>query len=280
MSRSTRQASRRSARSKGGSKRGTKTAPSLLQRAVGLSDAGTRPARPSVLWKGRSASTKTLFSGAMRHSRFVRVMKVVLPIAAFAIVAGLALFGASYKADDELTVTFTQSPKLKEDRRMVAPVFTGTTARGQPFEVTADSAQRQEANPDQVLLDTLKASLGLTEVSGVLITADKGLLDLDKQTMQVMGDIIARTDDGYVFHTEKVFIDIDRQAARGDMPIKGHGPAGELEAARFELQEGGEILRFEGGVTLTIKPDALERDREQASSATEAPLTRVAEHGR
>jgi hypothetical protein len=39
----------------------------------------------------------------------------------------------------------------------------------------------------------------------------------------------------------------------GSEPIVGAGPSGTLSADRFEFEDGGQILRFEGRVRVTLQ---------------------------
>ena len=41
----------------------------------------------------------------------------------------------------------------------------------------------------------------------------------------------------------------------GDRPVSGAGPAGTLAADRFEIRDGGDVLRFEGRVKVTVQPE-------------------------
>ncbi len=197
------------------------------------------------------------FRGAQRYSQFVRAMKVMLPIAAFAIVGVVVSYALLYDTDDELTVTFAASPTLKDDRRMMNPTFSARTQDGGLFEVTAETAERSIDNPSRVLLGALKADLTALDGGKVALTADTGILNLDEQQVVLDGSISVFSDEGYEFHTERVVVDLEQQSIQGDAPVEGTGPMGAVAAERFWVGEGGTRVRFEGGVRMSVDPAPL-----------------------
>lgn len=208
-------------------------------------------------------SPKT-FEGARRHSRFVRLMKLVLPLAAFAIAAALGVLMVIYQPDDSMTVTFSDSPTLQNDRRMLQPTFSGSLPDGQDFRLHAESAEHSPDSTTRVMLTSLNGEMRLKDETGVTLQSARGLLELDDHRVSLFGDVTVRSDHGYVLRTEKVLVNIEEHSVQGDQPVEAEGPMGTVRADRFLVENNGETVRFEGSVVMTIRPDAVDTAMDQA----------------
>lgn len=241
--------------------------------AVKAETAGPSPDRQRGMRgrKARRVPSMGAFRGAKRYSRFVRLMKLVLPVVAFGILVAVGIFSAVYEADDELTVTFTESPTLKDDRRMMRPRFTGQTADGRSYQVTAQSAERSEENASEIMLSGLEALMDLEDGSKAVLVADRGLLNLENQMVSVAGDVTFSSDEGYELRTESVLMDMEQRSVEGNEPVSGISPMGTVRANRFSVSEGGRVVRFEGGVVLLVDPAAVE-ERKDAQSPSALDL--------
>ncbi len=201
---------------------------------------------------------QTAFTGAARYSRFVLLMKLLLPLSAFSIIALTVFFSATYEVNDELTVTFANSPTLKDDRRMLAPTFSGVNKDGKPFKVTAATAEREVGNPRTILLTTIAATIGTAAADSIELSATHGTLDTDRQVMTLSDDVTFAALGGYTFHTRTVAVDLDKESVTGTTPVTGTGPLGKLTADHFEVAPGWQTVTFGGGVTVLVEPDSLE----------------------
>jgi len=191
---------------------------------------------------------------AERYSHFVRTMKVVLPLSAFAIVAASMLFVLLYDADDALTVSFTSIERLDNDLRMVNPRFSGVDEERRPFLVTAAAAVQDAADPRTVTLETIQADMNLSELTWVSVQANEGVLDTEAEILQLEGDISVFSDSGYEFHTDRAQVRFDTRSVLSDSEVNAHGPLGTIRADAFSAGNAGENIRFDGNVRMLIYP--------------------------
>ena len=91
-------------------------------------------------------------------------------------------------------------------------------------------------------------------LSGRIFTAREGVYRRSAERLQLSGEIELTSSDGYRFETERARIDLAKGTVIGSRPVRGTGPAGDLEASRFEIREGGDVLRFGGRVKVTLQP--------------------------
>ncbi len=211
--------------------------------------------------QARQAPQKA-FTGAVRYSRFVMVMKLVLPLTAFAVVVLTVFLGTSYETKDELTVTFSASPVPQDDRRMIRPTFTGTSQDGHHFEIMAQTAERDPQSPNQILLSDLSAVLAAqaeetTSETDLRLTAERGRLDTDEQIVTLFDNVSVRSNTGYILRMDRVAIDLDTQSARSESPVEGSGPIGDIASEQVAVSEGWQTVVFSGNVRVTIEPSRL-----------------------
>jgi lipopolysaccharide export system protein LptC len=140
-----------------------------------------------------------------------------------------------------------------EVMRMHQPRYVGQTKDAEPFELTAASASLDPISPNLVHLEQLAADV----VQGrrdLRIAAAAGIYDRDQESVDLSGGIELTTSDGFRFETPSASLNLDRGHVLGREPIAGAGPAGTLSAQRFEFENGGEVLRFNGRVRVTWQP--------------------------
>jgi lipopolysaccharide export system protein LptC len=91
---------------------------------------------------------------------------------------------------------------------------------------------------------------------GVHLLAASGIYDRASEDVELAGGIEVTTSDGYRFETPSAMVNLERGRVVGRQPIEGSGPSGTIAAKRFEFRDGGEVLRFNGRVRVTLNPRA------------------------
>jgi lipopolysaccharide export system protein LptC len=138
--------------------------------------------------------------------------------------------------------------------RMHGPRYVGQTKDAEPFELTAASAYLDSSRPDRVHLEQLAADIDARGRRDFRVVAVSGIYDRERERLNLNGGIELTTSDGYRFQTQSATLSLDRSRVVGRKPIAGSGPGGSLSADRFEFEDGGRVLRFEGRVRVTLQP--------------------------
>jgi lipopolysaccharide export system protein LptC len=138
--------------------------------------------------------------------------------------------------------------------RMHQPRYVGQTRNAEPFELTAASASLDPLRPSRVHLDQLAAEIDARGQRDFRLLAAAGIYDRDQERLDLSDGIQVTTSDGYRFRTPSATVNLERARVVGREPIAGEGPSGTLAADRFEFEDGGEILRFQGRVRVTLQP--------------------------
>lgn len=207
--------------------------------------------RPLDGWERRARPSA---DGTVGYSRFVRIMKVMLPLIAFSLIVLVVIYSATGGERNKVQVTFEDVGEVDKDRQLVAPKLTGTDGRGQPFTVTAKGATQMPGKARRMVFDNVVADVTMQDKSWVQVDAKVGNLDVEAKTLDLTDSINIFSDKGYECHTAAARYDFGLGLLKGDSPINCQGPLGLISAKKFEgLREPG-IMRFTGGVSTTYFP--------------------------
>nr|CAX84186.1 conserved uncharacterized protein [uncultured bacterium] len=192
-----------------------------------------------------------------RYTRFVGMMKVLLPAVA-ALVLGLVLIWPQIVGRDErFRVSFSNiNAKDVDTLSMVNARYFGTDTNNQPFSVTADMANEASRGAKAVELESPKADIMTHDGQWLALSADNGLYSQPSSTLDLLGNVNLFHDKGYEIHTTSAQADLKMGAASGDDPVRGQGPFGALTAEGFRLYDKGSRIVFTGKSHLVLDPKA------------------------
>ncbi|MFQ5957944.1 MAG: LPS export ABC transporter periplasmic protein LptC [Alphaproteobacteria bacterium] len=192
-----------------------------------------------------------------RYSRFVGLMKVVLPMSAAALAALVVAWPYLEGRDSGMPLSFANVEATTAEALFMRNArYFGSDDRDQPFTVTADSVIQADDQSDTIRFTLPKADILLSDGAWLALTADRGTLRRSDQTLLLDGAVNIFSDEGYEFRTERAEIDLSTSVARGNVAIEGQGPFGILNADTFRLDRDNRSIRFEGQVRLVLYPKA------------------------
>lgn len=221
------------------------------------------PARTRL--EGWAQRTRPRADTTMGYSRFVRIMKVMLPLIAFSLIVLVVVYSATGREGGNIAITFNSVNDLQNDRQLVNPKLTGTDGRGQPFTVTAKAATQAPGKARKMSFDEVVADVTMQDKSWIQVGATKGLLDAEAKTLDLTDTINIFSDKGYECHTQAARYDFGLGLLKGDNPINCQGPLGLITGKRFEGLRDPGIMRFTGGVTTTYFPTPREGTAKEAA---------------
>jgi lipopolysaccharide export system protein LptC len=184
-----------------------------------------------------------------RHSNLIHTLRRVLPV--LCIVMLLALGGWTL-----VTTLFSRQGAASRSSapgiHMLKPDFQGRDEKGQPYNVTADSAVRDDADPARVILEAPVFTLG-SGLEQTHVRARHGVYRDDTRILNLTGDVHLENAEGYHFVTEHVVIDTQKNNVDGETHIDGHGPLGQIAASSYAVRDGGAHVFFTGQVKARIE---------------------------
>lgn len=196
------------------------------------------------------------------YSRMVAWAKIILPLAALALLSTLFLISRTIDPTQQPPVTQVDLEQRARDQGVTNPSFAGTTSGGDEVMIRARMARPDLQDPDRLSADDVVAEIRLSQGTIIDITADHADMRQDEYTASMDGNVTIETTTGYVIHTEAVNTRYDRLFAQTPGSVTASGPPGDLTAGRMLLtsnedSQDAELL-FTDGVKLIYTPHKAE----------------------
>ena len=186
------------------------------------------------------------------YTRFVRLMRLVLPVVALVLVAVLFAWpnmDGRLSSPPEKTAAAPQTVGRNE---LVKPRFESADRQNRPFTVTADNVVQNANDPDVVMLDNPAADMKMTNGAWLAARAQKGAYRQNAEKLLLEGDVRLFHDSGYEMKTAKLLVDMKGDQAWSDQPVHVQGPAGVLDASGLQVKNDTGLLVFTGPAKLVL----------------------------
>jgi lipopolysaccharide export system protein LptC len=213
-------------------------------------------ARDATFPASKLSGTETVYRRALRHSGHVRWLRAAVLSCIAALL--LAVVAANYlpslgeiRLPGELGKLVIKGTKIT----MQAPKLTGYTDDARPYEFTANAAAQDITKPDLVELEQIHAKMGMADKSTVEMTAPSGIYDMKGNTLTLNDDIAVASSTGYAARLTEALVDMKTGSVVSNKPVKVKLLNGTLNGQRMEITDKGDVIRFEGGVAMTLFPD-------------------------
>jgi lipopolysaccharide export system protein LptC len=199
------------------------------------------------------------FRAAVRHSRWVRLLRKAIPVT-IALVLGLLVVAAYFNPFQGVLAHLPIDPGkivLSGTKvTMKAPRVAGYTSDSRPYEVTARAASQDITKPDIVELQEIRAKVGMQDKVTVEMTAVSGVYESKADRLTLDKEIILTSTSGYYGHLREAVIDVKKGSVVSQKPVELRMLNGTLNANRLEVDDRGEVIRFDNGVemNLTLNP--------------------------
>jgi lipopolysaccharide export system protein LptC len=200
---------------------------------------------------------------ALRHSRLVRWLRVSVPAgiaaALFMVVATnyMPMIGA-FRVPGELGKLVIKGSKIT----MQQPRLAGFTIDSRPYEFTAETAAQEITKPDLMELQQIQAKIEMEDKSKVNITSNSGTYEMKTEMLTLIDNVHVVSSTGYEVRLSEAVVDVHKGHVVSEKPVWVKLINGVINAKRLEVVDGGDVIRFGGGVAMTVHPD---QDSTQAS---------------
>ncbi|TDK49998.1 hypothetical protein [Antarcticimicrobium luteum] len=191
------------------------------------------------------------------HSRFVAYLKVILPLAALALLSTLFLLSSSIDPEGTLPFARKEIEARVRGQQITAPFFSGTTDGGDEINVSARLA-RPGGQGGLAEAEALDARLKLAKGGEIALRSQTGSIDPQSDRASFAGAVEITTSTGYTVRTEQLDATIGTFHASTPGAVRATGPVGELTAGQMEIaakNPGGPMhMVFKNGVKLIYDP--------------------------
>ena len=195
---------------------------------------------------------RTTTGEALRYSRFVALMKRLLSLGAFLIIAAVLAFFFVQRMPRQLQMSYERLGNIKNDLTMVKPRLAGADAKGNPFVITADSAVQDAHDAKKASLTDLEADLAMDRQNWLNARARTGKVDMNSGQLELDGGIDVFTSTGYELHSKSASANLKQSVIHGHDPVTGQGPNGTLRADEFHADRATDILTLTGHVQMSL----------------------------
>lgn len=190
------------------------------------------------------------------YSRLVSLLKVILPLAALALLSTLFLLGRSNEPNATIPYSDAEIAERLREQQMTGPFFTGTTADGDRI---AFSAEKLSVMPGSNQATGITAQIDLAGGGRILLLSDTGVLDIAAARAELSGNVDITSDAGLRIEAETMTANLETGALLSPGPVTATGLIGRLEAGQMALQTSGGApaqLVFTNGVKLVYRPQS------------------------
>lgn len=219
------------------------------------------PQRPVPAKKsGRDAFRKEAFANALKHSRRVRALKVIVPTAAL-LMAG-AFVAASYALTPAKVNVATEDTAYANGKLVMAnPKLEGVTKDNRPYSMNAMRAIQDLKSQDVIELEDISAKLPVNLADWVSIAAKTGTYDRLANTLKVTSPLTVKTTEGMKAQFVSAFVDISKGNLETSDPVDIELNGTRVQADSMKVFDRGKVLVFENRVRMHINADQLQKIR-------------------
>lgn len=193
------------------------------------------------------------FRAARRHSRLVRILRIAVPLVVVLGSAGVSLSTylnplrmlAKLPADaGNLVVSGTKITMEK-------PHLSGFTRDERAYEFSADAAKQDLTKPDLIELRNIHATVQMQDKSTMEMSAATGIYNSKSETLKLDQNIVLSSTT-YSGQLSEAMVDIHKGYVVSEHPVAVQFLKGNLNAKRLEVVDSGDLVRFDGGVDMTL----------------------------
>lgn len=198
------------------------------------------------------------------HTRVVYWLKILLPLAALAILSTLFLFSRDFAPEGLLPFSEVDVEDLAREQRLTAPEFAGMTSDGAGVTIKAATARPELPGTQGASAEAIEAAYARGDFRATM-TADQGLVNQGAGIVTLDGGVNMETSTGYRLTTGAIVVRLDRTLATAPGAVEGRGPLGTIDAGAMELrsapgEENRDVLVFNKGVRLVYDPKGREAE--------------------
>ena len=194
------------------------------------------------------------FRSARRHSRAVRILRIAIPLAVVLGFTGIFLitYFNPLRMLAKLPIDVGNLVVSGTKITMEHPRLSGFTGDARAYELSADAAKQDLTKPDLIELRNIHAKVQMQDKSTVEVSAPAAIYDSKGETLKLDQNIVLSSSTGYRGRLSQATIDIRKGHVLSEQPVEVELLQGTLNANRLEIVDSGDLVRFDGGVKMTL----------------------------
>lgn len=212
------------------------------------------PPTARAYWTMSRGDSERTFRAARRHSRMVRILRVAIPLAVLIGVIGISLitYFNPLRMLTSLPININDLVVSGSKITMEQPRLSGFTRDQRAYEFTADAAAQDLTRPNIVELRNIHAKVEMQDKGTMEMTAVTGIYDTKGETLKLERKILLSSSTGYKGRLSEAIVNVRKSSIVSSQPVELEMLQGILNANRLEIVDSGALVRFHGGVSMTL----------------------------
>lgn len=193
------------------------------------------------------------------YSRLVFWLKILLPLAALAILS--TMFLVAHTIDPSRAIPFAKVDvtRLARESRVSEPHYTGVTSDGSALSVTAAEVVPEGQNSGRANATGLNGKLVAPNGGSATLRSERGHIDTPGNLVTFDGDVHVDTSDDYHVTAPHMETALDNSRIEATGGVAAQAPFGHITSDRMDMTidpaaPGAYVLVFKGGVKLIYLP--------------------------
>ncbi|MBK6895892.1 MAG: LPS export ABC transporter periplasmic protein LptC [Alphaproteobacteria bacterium] len=188
------------------------------------------------------------------YTKFVRTLRLVLPLLAAGIVMVLFLWPAG---DEEAIIPVKQDKEMLKGQNVAKneltnPHFESADKKNNPYKISALRAVMGEKNENLIMMEQPVGEMRMENGAKVRVTSRTGAYRRDTERFYLNGAVDITHDRGYTLKSEETHFDLKAKLAWSDVDVTATGPDVSISAKGLRADNEKGTLLFTGPATLTL----------------------------
>ncbi|AGT10047.1 LPS ABC transporter substrate-binding protein LptC [Paracoccus aminophilus] len=193
----------------------------------------------------------------MFRSRVVAFLRILLPLAALAVLSTLFLFSERRDVGSLLPYADVTPENINQRPAVTAPTYAGVATDGTRIEMTAATAT--PGATAESLTTASKVDLTLKDLTGGIAHLVAGAGEMEGETIRLSDHAKLTTSTGWELTSDKFVAETQQGSLVSDVPVEAVAPFGTLTANSMELRtlpdgSGQHVLDLKGDVRMIYQP--------------------------
>lgn len=192
------------------------------------------------------------------YSRFVAWVKIILPLAAIALLSMMFLFARTNDPETVIPFADIDVEQLAREQRLANPSYAGVTEDGRAISFSAGEIQGIANSSDQIVALDLAATLTRGEEEELRIQAPRAVINQDTGDARLLGGALMSTASGFTVQTDELRANLRNTAFESAGTIQIEGPFGSVVAGQMRIttkpETGDYLVDFTNGVKVLYLP--------------------------
>lgn len=202
----------------------------------------------------RLSSRNDITRGGAGYSRFVRLMRMFLPLAAALI--GILVVIKLYSESDAIVPVSLQAqggnaPEILKNE-LLNPVFESLDKKGNPYKITASRAVQGKENKDLIMLDRPVGHLVMKNNDTIDVTALSGAYQQERERFYLEGDVVIKGGEGYELTSQEAHVDLKKNFAWSELAVVGRNEDMQIIAKGLRVNGKTGLIYFKGPAKLIL----------------------------